>query len=281
MTLQLTGQSEPRGSYQDFFGSPLQQMPLLIDHGLEPISVAGAIGRRESAPADVVDGWRRNYIFTGDGAAYDGRKNAKLVLDAALLRKINPNTKLTNGAKILSNDQLEELHGDDVLYLSADKVNQAHKKGFVKRNGVWQPENTVVGEIWEYLSRGKDLKDYAEMVHKVSRSDKVMRLWFDRSNYDSPVMRSFVLSRVGNNSDADGDDDLNYYYGRLVGVVAPEAQDNTHQRAARNGGPYRTPASVPRLELEVVLDEFKLADVAELRKALELYSTAKNIIGGK
>lgn len=223
MTIQLTGKSEPRGSYQEFYGSLLQQMPILIDRGSDPISVAGAIGRRESAPADVVDEWKRNYIFTGDGAAYDRRKNAKFVLDATLLREINVDTKLTNGAMILSNDQWEELHGDDVLYLRADKVNQAYKKGFVKRDGVWQPENTVVGDVWEHLSRGKDLKDYAEMVHKTSKSDKVMWLWFDRSNYDSPVMRSLVLGRIGNDSYAKGGNDLNDNLGRLVGV-APEAQ---------------------------------------------------------
>ena len=55
---------------------------------------------------------------------------------------------------VLSNNQWEELHGDDVLYLNADKVEQAHGKGFVKRNGVYVTRNTV-GDVWEHLSRGK------------------------------------------------------------------------------------------------------------------------------
>ncbi|MDP3640781.1 MAG: hypothetical protein Q8R53_06320 [Nanoarchaeota archaeon] len=222
MTLQLTGQNESGGLYQEFYGSLLQQMPILIARGLDPISVAGAIGRRESAPADVIDEWRRNYIFTGDGAAYDGRNNAKIILNAALLREINSNTQLINGARILSNDQWEELHGDAVLYLSADKVGQAHNNGFVKRKGVWQPENTVVGDVWEHLSQGKDLKDYAEMVSKASGSNYVMWLWFDRNHYTSPVMRSLVLDRIDLNSGVYGNNDLNDDVGRLVGV-APEA----------------------------------------------------------
>lgn len=123
---------------------------------------------------------------------------------------------------VLSNDQWEELHGDDVLYLSADKINQANEKGFVKRNGVWQPENTVVGDVWKHLSRGKDLKEYAEMVSKASGSKKVMWLWFDRNDYNSPVMRSLVLGRIVLNSSVYGYDDLNGDDGRLVGV-APEA----------------------------------------------------------
>ena len=102
MTLKLTGRDEPKCSYQEFFGCPTKEMSLLMGQGFDPISVAGVIGRRESAPCDVVDGWRHNYIFTGDGAAYDRQNNAKLVLDAELLREISPDTKLDNYATVLS-----------------------------------------------------------------------------------------------------------------------------------------------------------------------------------
>ncbi len=195
-----------------------------MGQGFDPISVAGVIGRRESAPCDVVDGWRHNYIFTGDGAAYDRQNNAKLVLDAELLREISPDTKLDNYATVLSGHQWEDLYGNDVLYLSTDKVELAHEQGFVKRNGVWQPENTVVGDVWEHLSRGKDLKDYAEMVSNASNSNKVMRLRFDRNNYASPVMRSLVLSRIVNYSNIIGYFNLDNFNGRLVGVAQEMGQ---------------------------------------------------------
>lgn len=275
MTLQLTGRDEPKGSFKEFSGRPTKQMPWLMKAGYGLTSVAGVIGRRESAPADVIDEWRRNYFFTGDGAAYDGRKNAKIVLDATLLREINSNTRLDNYAMVLSNNQWDELHGDDVLYLNADKVEQAHEKGFVNRNGVWQPENTVVGDVWTHLSRGKDLQDYAEMVHGASGNDRVMWLWFDRNTYSSPVMRSLVVISIGSNSNVLGNYILDNNNGRFAGV-APEAQV-----AAKNQGPYRTPASVPRSELEVVLDEFKMKDPAELRRALRLYDATKDLVGGK
>ena len=253
MTLQLTGKNEPKGLYQEFYGRPTENMPGLITAGYDPISVAGAISRRESAPADVVDEWKHNYIFTGDGAAYDGRKNAKIVLDAVLLREINPKTKLDNYAMILSNDQWEELHGDGVLYLNADKVEQAHEKGFVKRNGVWQPENTVVGDVWEHLSRGKDLKDYAKIVSKTPGSNKVMRLWFDRNNYTSPVMRSLVLLSFGNFSLVLGSLNLDDGLGRLVGV-APEAHVAREKPVTRKTTPYREPAMAVAPTLDEVME---------------------------
>lgn len=218
MMLQLTGKDEPVGLYQGFFGYPTEEMPCLMKQGYDLISVAGVIGRRESAPADVVNKWKYDYVYTGNGIAYDSQNNAKMVLDAVLLRKVNPDTKLTNnGALVLSSEQWGELHGDGVLYLSADKVNLAHANGFIKKNGVWQPENTFVGDVWEHLSREKDLKEYAEMVSKASNSNKVLRLWFDRNTYTSPVMRSLVLCGIGNCSDVNGNSLLNHYGVCLIG----------------------------------------------------------------
>ena len=221
MTLQLTGRTEPQGLYRGFHGPPTEDMPQLMKAGYDLISVAGVIGRRESAPVDVVDEWRNSYFFTGDGVAYDGRKNTKVVLDAALLREINPNMKHSNYAMILSNDQWEELHGGDVLYLSTYQVAQASGKGFVKRNGVWQPENTVVGDVWNHLSRGKDVKDYAEMVHQASGNNKVMSLHFDiKTYYFSPVLRSLVVSSFDHLSFVlGGYNNLSYFLGNLAGVA--------------------------------------------------------------
>lgn len=242
MTLELTGKNEPNSSYQEFYGHPEDKMPNLIAAGYDPISIAGVIGRRESAPSDVVDKWRRTYIFTGDGAAYDGRKNAKLALDAALLREINRNIRLDNGAMVLSNSQWEDLHGDGVLYLSADKVEQAHKNGFIKRNGVWEPENTIVGDVWEHLSRGKDLKEYAEMVSKASNSNKVMYLWFDRNIYISPVMRSLVVDSIGGYSNADG-------------LINLDNDDNDHLVGVRRGAAVTHEKSSPQRIVKPTLEQ--------------------------
>ncbi len=65
------------------------------------------------------------------------------------------------------------------------------------------------------------MKEYAGMVSKTSNSNKVLRLWFDRNLYTSPVMRSLAVFSFDDNSDAGG---INYLFkldNRLVGV-APE-----------------------------------------------------------
>ncbi len=230
--LQLNGENEGN-RHASFYGSLLETMPELLATGRFPASIAYGMKRRLHAPAEVIPAWRNHYIFTGDGAVHDGRGNAKVVLDAALLREINQNTRLDNYDAVLSPEQWEELRGDDVLYLSADKVDeQIQGKGFVKKNGVWQPENTVVGDVWNHLSRGKDLKDYAEMVHQASGNDRVMWLWFGSNAYALPVMRSLVVDGVGNSSGVDGYGLLSYLSGRLVGV-APEAQVSEQEAPAR------------------------------------------------
>lgn len=255
MTLQLTGKNEPKGSFQEFYGRPTEKMPSLIKAGCVPISVAGVINRREHAPADVIDEWKNHYFFTGDGAIYDGRKNAKIVLDLTLLREINPNTRLDNYAAVLSDHLWDGLGGDNVLNLSSDQIKKAHKKGFVKRNGLWQPENTVIGDIWKGtdtfpgLARGRDIQSYAKMVNKASKNDRVMWFWFDRNTYSSPVMRSLVVSRFDSSSDVYGSNLLDYLYGRLAGV-APEAPN-----ALENGSPYRNAGRSSEEVLEERLSE--------------------------
>ena len=125
MTLQLTGRDEPKGSFKEFSGRPTKQMPWLMKAGYGLTSVAGVIGGRESAPADVIDEWRRTTFLPAMAQHTMGEKMPKIVLDATLLREINSNTRLDNYAMVLSNNQWDELHGDDVLYLNADKVEQA------------------------------------------------------------------------------------------------------------------------------------------------------------
>ena len=51
-----------------------------------------------------------------------------------------------------------------------------------------------------------------------------MWLWFDRSKYDSPVMRSLVVSSIDDYSYVYGDADLNYDDGRLAGVAQEMGQ---------------------------------------------------------
>ncbi|MBU0470939.1 MAG: hypothetical protein KKA62_04925 [Nanoarchaeota archaeon] len=245
MTLQLVGKDEPIGKYQEFYGPPTEQMPKLIELGHNPVSVAEIIKRRLYAPEDVIDNWRANSFFTGDGIVYDGQGNAKIVLDSALLREISPKTKLDHNAAVLSIDQWEDLHSFDILYLNADKVRKCYKKGFIKKGGIWQPENIVVGDVWKSISRVndlKDLQDYAERVHEASGGDKVMQLWFDDRNTSfSPIMRSLIVNGVDLRSSVYLHHPLNlYYYGRLAGVVPETPRERCGRKQGTAGtSPYR------------------------------------------
>ena len=235
-------------------------MPRLTNKGCVLISMAGLIERQLSVPEPVTNHWRYHKLCTGDSIAYDGQKNAKIVLDTKLLRKISRKSKLYNGALLLSDEQWEELGGDDVLYLNAEKVELADGRGFIKKNGVWQPKNTVVGEVWEHLSRGKNVKEYAEKRSSTSGCDESLWLLFDRRNYTSPVMRplvvddpSFPFSLVyGTKSFSDS------YY--LLSVV-PEALSIRCGRIQGTAGtsPYREPGLEKALELNKNLQQEKLS----------------------
>ena len=232
MILQLTGKNEPEGLYKEFYGRIIDQMPLLIAQGYEPISIAGTIDRRLYAPDVVRNTWRRNYVFTGDGVSYGTKGDVLVILSAQPLRGVTLQSQLcvnplVDWALQLNTEQWEDLKkSDSVLYLPANKVEQVDGKGFVKR-GVWQPENAVVGEVWEHLGQGNDLEDYAQMISEAedSNSKNVMNLYFDRSQKSSPTLRPWVLESIDGDSDAHGDDSLGDIGGHLIGVSERKIRD--------------------------------------------------------
>src|SRR3989344_8979833 len=172
MILKLTGDNEPTGLFRDFYGRPTENITLLREQGYNLISVAEGIKRHKSAPADVINGWRENCIFTGDGIAYNSQRKAKIVLDAILLCEVNQKSQYQYGALVLSDNQWEDLSGNTVLELSAEELLQVYGKGFRSSRGLWYPENKIVEKTWIHLSRGKDLQDYAEMVSSESDKDR-------------------------------------------------------------------------------------------------------------
>ena len=237
MTLQFSGHSERVAEpYTPFEGRVVDTMPLLVsgkdkkgnvvDVPRDPASFTYTIERRETAPEDVRETWQRSYVFTGDAVSRGVDGDVVSTWDSAILRTVNPESRLVNGALTLSTAQWKELREqkDGVLYLSAEQVVEVHGKGYVKKEGVWTPENTSVAKVWEHLSRGRDLKDYVKMVaDAMPNSERIMGVYLDQAKLSSPNLRSWVADRIGVYSDADGDSDLGNGGGRLVGV-APEAQ---------------------------------------------------------
>ncbi len=228
---------------EEMFGVPVKEMRHITKEGYVPSSIAGLIDRQLSVPEPITEPWRYYQLITSDGIAYDKQKNAKIVLDAELLRKISWRSPLHKEALLLSDEQWEKLYGDDVLYLSADKVESADGRGFVKRNNVWQPINAAVGEVWEHLSRGKDLKEFAEMVSEAS-GVKTYTLWLflDRSAYASPIMRPLVVNHpsfpyfivYGNKSLCDS-----YCFVNVIPETSPERCGR--KQGTRGTSPYREP----------------------------------------
>ena len=241
MTLQFSGQSERmadphREFHQEFYGPVVKQMPLLVsgenkkgdvvDVPRDPASFAYTIERRETAPKDVRRAWQNNYVFTGDAVSRGVDGSLVSTWDSPILRTVNPESTLVRGALKLSTIQWKELQAqkEGVLYLSAEQVAEVRGKGYVKKEGVWTPENTSVAKVWEHLSRGRDLNGYVKMVADAMPGDEqIMKVYLDQAQLGLPNLRSWVAYRFDYLSQAYGNGYLLNDYGRLVGV-APEAQ---------------------------------------------------------
>ena len=109
-------------------------------------------------------------------------------------------------------------------------MQEAHGKGYVKKDGVWVPANVTVGKVWEGtdtfpgLARGRKLASYIQLVAENSpHSKSLLNLYFNRTKQEgSATGRSWVADRIGDSSYAGGGNYLDGGSGRLVGV-APEA----------------------------------------------------------
>ncbi len=224
MSLPLSGKSERIEPYHHFgLGRVIDLMPELIKAGYQPAGIAIIAERREHAPEDVKGNWD-NYFWTGDSGVTDYHGGVLLTLDSPLLRLLTPKSQLVNRALQLTRRQEQELKADKdhSLYLSPQEVEDAHGKGYILQNGVFVPANKAVAKAWDHLMRGRNIQSYAQLVSDASRSNNILRLYFDRSKPETPSLRSLVVLRPGGNSDVDGDYYLNNSDAGLAGV-APEA----------------------------------------------------------
>lgn len=163
--------------YTMFFGRNIEQMPLLRQAGLVPMSVAQVMQRRLAVLCDdllwestrfnhfVIDpnvlldsAWFDSSIRTGDAVAYKDNK-IKIVLDAQPLREINLESKLReNGELLLPDGVYETLEGpefrrNDLVcgrYLSQREVH-------------YHPG-------WRVLARDQNVLDeYADVIFKQAK----------------------------------------------------------------------------------------------------------------
>ena len=180
-----------------------KEMPALLAAGEKPISMDHVLEQQYTYPKT----WGRTRIFTGDVALKGAAGDVVIELDSLLLQSVGQQVwTLSGDAVLLSEDQWEESRGNlGNLHLSPDKVEEAHNKGYVKKNGVWQPENRAVAEVWYHLGRGKDLRSYAQLSSEESNnSPRVMRLKFNTEKQSKPIMQPWCVDFLSNELNAYG-----------------------------------------------------------------------------
>ncbi len=226
---------------EDFYGRVVDTMPVLLTGNGEvkdiprlAAHIAFIYDQRVNGKEPFRTEFQDNYFWTADLIAKRSRDGEqKFQLSSPLLRELNPQTELNQGAFNMSDDTYDAISGQGVLTLPKEKVARLQGRGYVRAgvSDVFIPATDEVAEIHTFLSRSRiDLGEYAGNVaertsHRVgSRVDQVMSLYFNQSGQGSATGRSVVVNRAGSNSSVYANDYLDNWYARLAGV-APEALD--------------------------------------------------------
>ena len=220
MTLELNETVEP---YREFYGSNVQQMPLLIsgkddkgeviDIPRIPLSVAGLMERRLNSSKGA---WKDNYFDNGDAIVYHPDGKFKIVLDAQALREITPKSKLQNGALILADGMYEKMQGHEFTRNDAEIITGRELS----------PNEVKAHPIWGVVARDKTLlqayveKMFPEMKERFSY-ETAMGVYL-ASKEKVPTLRVLFAYRLENWSRLRGLSNLDCGDGRFAGV-APEA----------------------------------------------------------
>src|SRR3989344_1889824 len=219
MALQLNEQVVP---YQEFYGANTAQMPLLAKSGRVPMSVAGLMDRRLEVKdakysPEVRAAWHDNYFDTGDGILYHPDGKIKVVPDAQVMRGINSESKLSDGALVLLAGAYEAAQGAEFTKEDLKRIiKDSLTRGEAKSNPVWQA-----------LARDQNrLNAYVDFVFDETQKrfeyNKNMGLYFGSAQKE-PTGRLLGLRWLEDRSYAYGRYLLVSGNGRLVGV-APEAR---------------------------------------------------------
>src|SRR3989338_8696514 len=193
MALQLNEQVVP---YQEFNGPNTAQMPLLIKNGRVPMSVANLMDRRLEVrdakySPEVRAAWHDNYFDTGDGILYHPDGKIKVVPDAQVMRGINSESRLSNGALVLPAGAYEAAQGaeftkEDLKKIIKDSLTMAGAK---------------VNPVWQALARDQNrLNAYVDFVFDETQKrfgyDQNMGLYVGSAQKE-PTARLVYVNRLG------------------------------------------------------------------------------------
>ena len=206
-----------RAPFETFYGRNIEQMPLLVKDGREPVSVSEVMERRINSKNLA---WKSNYFGTGDMIAYHPDGRVKVVLDAKQLREITPETSLVDGALTLANGVYETLNGAEFK-----RTEAIFDKDLT-------PEGAKINPFWQYVARGNGvLVSYVDTMFPEMKSqfefDEAMGIYL-LSAPKQPQARALYVGRLVSRSRLGGGDRLDGDDGRLVGV-APEARGKLDQ----------------------------------------------------
>lgn len=205
--------SEPteRVKYIEFYGRNVDQMPKLIADKRVPLSVAGLMERRLNAQNP---NWMQHYHHTGDAIADHPDGEIKIILDSPTLRGINPKSKLSNGALVLTDKDYATLNGESVYTFDMTKL-----QGQLGRDLTL--EEVRAHPIWKTVARDQTiLNAYAERIFEKTNANTNMGI-YPASSQKTPTLRALYVDWLDDRSRLDGLYGLGDVVGRLVGV-APE-----------------------------------------------------------
>src|SRR3989344_7747914 len=200
--------------YKVFEGKYNEQMPLLVQEGLTPLTVKDVMKYRlqaiQSKDKDEMDFWLNQYFDTVDGLAYH-KGQLIVVPNSQELFNINQDSKLSNGSLILNDEQYKQLSKKyEVIKRSKVKTGNSLSKKEAKQHPIWlklaQEDKSLLNEYVDAIfAKAKEVYDYDENMGIYLPNDQ-----------ETPVMCDWCLGDLSGRSDAVAGDDLDYY-SRLLG----------------------------------------------------------------
>ena len=142
LILNLPGEGE---RFKRFYGRNVEQMPLLMAEGRNPLSAARLMQRRletRNVSEEVGSSWTDYYFGTVDAIALHPLGRVKIVLNSQILRKM-PTENQRNGMLILEEDVYNALEGQEFKQRELGKLESALSASEVKSHPIW---NVVAGD---------------------------------------------------------------------------------------------------------------------------------------
>src|SRR3989304_6943207 len=124
LILNLPGEGE---RFKRFYGRNVEQMPLLMAEGRNPLSAARLMQRRletRNVSEEVGSSWTDYYFGTVDAIALHPLGRVKIVLNSQILRKM-PTENQRNGMLILEEDVYNALEGQEFKQRELGKLESA------------------------------------------------------------------------------------------------------------------------------------------------------------